>query len=193
MPAATPIRFLDELKALLRIPSVSTLPEHKADVRRAAQVLAAELSRIGMENVAAHRDRRPSAGLRRLASRPRQANRTAAMDTTTSSRPIRSTNGTRRPLSPPSATAISMPAEQSTTRARCTCTSRLSNPCSPAQGKLAHQCSRDSGRRRRSWRGGDRPLRRRASTPSSSPISPLSPTPRCSPPTCPPSASACAA
>ena len=44
-------RFLEELKALLRIPSVSTLPEHKADVRRAAQVLAAELTRIGMENV----------------------------------------------------------------------------------------------------------------------------------------------
>ena len=44
-------RFLDELKALLRIPSVSTLPEHKADLRRAAQVLAAEVQRIGMENV----------------------------------------------------------------------------------------------------------------------------------------------
>jgi len=44
-------RFLEELKALLRIPSVSTLPEHKADVRHAAEVLAAELKRIGMENV----------------------------------------------------------------------------------------------------------------------------------------------
>jgi acetylornithine deacetylase/succinyl-diaminopimelate desuccinylase-like protein len=44
-------RFLEELKALLRIPSVSTLPEHKPDVRRAAEVLAAELKRIGMENV----------------------------------------------------------------------------------------------------------------------------------------------
>ncbi len=44
-------RFLDELKALLRIPSISTLPEHKPDVRRAAEVLAAELKRIGMENV----------------------------------------------------------------------------------------------------------------------------------------------
>jgi acetylornithine deacetylase/succinyl-diaminopimelate desuccinylase-like protein len=44
-------RFLDELKALLRIPSVSTLPEHKPDVRRAAEVLAAELGRVGMENV----------------------------------------------------------------------------------------------------------------------------------------------
>jgi acetylornithine deacetylase/succinyl-diaminopimelate desuccinylase-like protein len=44
-------RFLDELKALLRIPSVSTLPEHKGDCRRAAETLAAELARIGMQNV----------------------------------------------------------------------------------------------------------------------------------------------
>ncbi len=44
-------RFLSELKALLRIPSVSTLPEHKEDCRRAAQLLVAELGRIGMENV----------------------------------------------------------------------------------------------------------------------------------------------
>ena len=44
-------RFLDELKALLRIPSVSTLPEHKGDCRHAADELAAELKRIGLENV----------------------------------------------------------------------------------------------------------------------------------------------
>jgi acetylornithine deacetylase/succinyl-diaminopimelate desuccinylase-like protein len=44
-------RFVDELKALLRIPSISTLPEHKDDCRRAAQFLATELKRIGMENV----------------------------------------------------------------------------------------------------------------------------------------------
>jgi acetylornithine deacetylase/succinyl-diaminopimelate desuccinylase-like protein len=44
-------RFLEELKALLRIPSISTLPEHKADVRRAADVLAADLRCIGMEHV----------------------------------------------------------------------------------------------------------------------------------------------
>lgn len=44
-------RFLDELKALLRIPSVSTLPEHKSDVRKAAEFVVAELKRIGMENV----------------------------------------------------------------------------------------------------------------------------------------------
>lgn len=44
-------RFLDELKTLLRIPSVSTLPEHNADVFGAATWLAEELKRIGMENV----------------------------------------------------------------------------------------------------------------------------------------------
>jgi len=44
-------RFVDELKALLRIPSVSTDPAHVADVRRAAEFVAAELRRIGMDNV----------------------------------------------------------------------------------------------------------------------------------------------
>jgi len=44
-------RFLNELKDLLRIPSISTLPEHNGDCRRAAEALSAELIRIGMENV----------------------------------------------------------------------------------------------------------------------------------------------
>src|ERR1700726_2260061 len=44
-------RFLNELKALLRIPSVSTAPEHKPDVQKAADFVASELRRIGMENV----------------------------------------------------------------------------------------------------------------------------------------------
>ena len=44
-------RFLNELKDLLRIPSISTLPEHAGDCRRAAETLAAELKRIGMEHV----------------------------------------------------------------------------------------------------------------------------------------------
>jgi acetylornithine deacetylase/succinyl-diaminopimelate desuccinylase-like protein len=43
-------RFLDELKALLRIPSISTLPEHQGDCRKTAETLLAELRRIGMEN-----------------------------------------------------------------------------------------------------------------------------------------------
>jgi len=44
-------RFLSELKDLLRIPSVSTLEEHKSDVKRAADFVANELRRVGMENV----------------------------------------------------------------------------------------------------------------------------------------------
>ena len=44
-------RFVEELKALLRIPSVSTAPEHVGDVRRAAEFCAAELERIGLEHV----------------------------------------------------------------------------------------------------------------------------------------------
>jgi acetylornithine deacetylase/succinyl-diaminopimelate desuccinylase-like protein len=44
-------RFLDELKDLLRIPSVSTAEEHKDDVRKAADVVANDLKRIGFEHV----------------------------------------------------------------------------------------------------------------------------------------------
>src|SRR5271167_4675010 len=44
-------RFLGELKDLLRIPSVSTLEEHKPDVQKAADFVANDLRRIGMENV----------------------------------------------------------------------------------------------------------------------------------------------
>jgi len=44
-------RFVNELKDLLRIPSVSTLEEHKGDVQKAADFVASELRRIGMENV----------------------------------------------------------------------------------------------------------------------------------------------
>src|SRR5579863_8242412 len=44
-------RFLEELKDLLRIPSVSTLPEHKGDCRKAAESLAERMKRIGLEHV----------------------------------------------------------------------------------------------------------------------------------------------
>jgi acetylornithine deacetylase/succinyl-diaminopimelate desuccinylase-like protein len=41
-------RFLENLKAALRIPSVSAQPQHKADVRRCAEHIAAHLESIGM-------------------------------------------------------------------------------------------------------------------------------------------------
>jgi acetylornithine deacetylase/succinyl-diaminopimelate desuccinylase-like protein len=44
-------RLLEELKTFLRIPSVSTLPEHKADVERAAQFVANALGDAGMEHI----------------------------------------------------------------------------------------------------------------------------------------------
>ena len=48
--AANQDRFLEELKHLIRIPSVSTQPEHAADVLRAADWLAADMQRIGFES-----------------------------------------------------------------------------------------------------------------------------------------------
>src|SRR3954451_2165714 len=44
-------RLLQELQDFLKIPSISTLPEHKADVDRAAQFTADSLRRAGIENI----------------------------------------------------------------------------------------------------------------------------------------------
>jgi acetylornithine deacetylase/succinyl-diaminopimelate desuccinylase-like protein len=44
-------RFVEELKDLLRIPSVSTAPEHVGDVRKAGEFVAEGLRAAGMENV----------------------------------------------------------------------------------------------------------------------------------------------
>ena len=44
-------RYLDELKEFLRIPSVSTDPSLKAEVKRAAQFTATQLERAGMHKV----------------------------------------------------------------------------------------------------------------------------------------------
>ncbi len=44
-------RLLEELKTFLRIPSVSTLPEHSADVQRAARFVADSLRAARLENV----------------------------------------------------------------------------------------------------------------------------------------------
>jgi acetylornithine deacetylase/succinyl-diaminopimelate desuccinylase-like protein len=44
-------RFLDELKDFLRIPSISTLPEYRPDIERAAQFVANNLRTAGLENV----------------------------------------------------------------------------------------------------------------------------------------------
>jgi acetylornithine deacetylase/succinyl-diaminopimelate desuccinylase-like protein len=44
-------RFLEELKDFLRIPSISTLPEHSGDIKRAANFVADSLRSVGLENV----------------------------------------------------------------------------------------------------------------------------------------------
>ncbi|MCF6410765.1 dipeptidase [Pseudalkalibacillus salsuginis] len=44
-------RYVEQLKEFLRIPSISTLPEHKEDVLKAAKWLASSLEQIGMENI----------------------------------------------------------------------------------------------------------------------------------------------
>jgi len=49
--AATAARRLERFLAFLRIPSISGIPEHAADCRRAAEQLARDLGAVGLENV----------------------------------------------------------------------------------------------------------------------------------------------
>jgi acetylornithine deacetylase/succinyl-diaminopimelate desuccinylase-like protein len=44
-------RYVTELKDYLAIPSISALPEHQGDVRTCAEWTAAEMTRVGLENV----------------------------------------------------------------------------------------------------------------------------------------------
>ncbi|HWP85605.1 MAG TPA: dipeptidase [Terriglobia bacterium] len=44
-------RLLEELKSFLKIPSVSTLPEHRPDIERASEFVAGKLTAAGMSNV----------------------------------------------------------------------------------------------------------------------------------------------
>ncbi len=44
-------RYLEELKGLLAIPSISALPEHAGDVRRCAEWCGDEMRRVGLEHV----------------------------------------------------------------------------------------------------------------------------------------------
>jgi acetylornithine deacetylase/succinyl-diaminopimelate desuccinylase-like protein len=43
--------YVEELKQYLAIPSISALPQHAGDVRRCAEWTAAEMTRIGLQNV----------------------------------------------------------------------------------------------------------------------------------------------
>lgn len=44
-------RFLEELTAFLRIPSISTDPEHRGDIERAAEFVAGSLREAGLEHI----------------------------------------------------------------------------------------------------------------------------------------------
>ncbi len=52
MPASIKPNFLNGLKEMVAIPSISTDPEHGADMQKAAGWVAARLTALGMEKVA---------------------------------------------------------------------------------------------------------------------------------------------
>src|SRR5207253_665279 len=99
----------------LRTPSVSALSEHAADCRKAAGWLLQRLQRMGMDARLVEGDGHPLVFAEWL-GRPGKPVLTI-YGTTTCSRRIRSSSGSRRRSSRPFARAAAMLADQSTTKA----------------------------------------------------------------------------
>ena len=66
-------RYVDELKQYLAIPSISALPQHQGDVRRAAEWSADHMRAIGLENVRLIETPGNPIVYRRVAERARRA------------------------------------------------------------------------------------------------------------------------
>ncbi|HVH39415.1 MAG TPA: hypothetical protein VM764_05255 [Gemmatimonadaceae bacterium] len=115
----------DDLFEFLRIPSVSARSEHNADTARAAAWLHAKLAGIGFTT-----ETLPTAGhpivLAEWRGAPAGAPTVLVYGHYDVQRPSRSSSGTRRRSSRPSATATSTRAAASTTRDSSGCTSRRS-------------------------------------------------------------------
>jgi acetylornithine deacetylase/succinyl-diaminopimelate desuccinylase-like protein len=117
-------RLLSELKDFIRIPSISTSPENKPDIERAAAFVADSLRNTGLENVEIiptakhplvyadwlHASGKPTV----LCYGHYDVQPADPLDLW---------------ISPACEPAISTRAGRWTTRARCTCTSRPSKPC----------------------------------------------------------------
>lgn len=111
-------RYLEELKEFLRIPSISTLPEHKEDIRKAARFVADRLRQAGMEGV----DLIEGEGNPLVYgewTEARGSPRCCYTDTTTCNPPNRSRNGSRRRSNRQFAERISTPVERPMTKVCC--------------------------------------------------------------------------
>ncbi len=171
MPARTRSAFVDELKDLLRIPSVSTAEEHKDDVRKAAEMVANDLKRIGFEHVEiiptkghplvyadwlhaagkpialcySHYDVQPAEPLDEWKSPPFVDK--DAYPLRTRKRELRAETGRSRR----SATRTSTPAARWTTKASSGCSSRPSNRCSRAAMASCPSMFACSSKARKKW------------------------------------------
>ena len=185
-------RYLEELKALLAIPSISALPEHAGDVKRCAEWCADEMRRIGLQNVRLDRDAGQSRRLRRLAGRAGRADDSLL-------RPLRRAAGR-------SARPVGIAAVRGDDSRRRDLRARLGRRQGPGLhalqgGRGAPEAERPPAgehqvhprRRRRSRQRATSTTSSAPTRPSSPPTSSSSPTRRCSRAACRRSATACAA
>ena len=119
-------RYLDELKALLAIPSISALPEHAGDVKRCAEWCADEMRRIGLQNVRLIETPGNPVVYGDWLGAPERADDPVLRPLRRAAGRSARTCGSRRRSRRRFATARSTRAARPTTRARCSCTSRRS-------------------------------------------------------------------
>ena len=88
-------RYLEELKEYLRIPSVSTDPEHREDVLRCSEFVVEQLRKAGLSAEAIETAGNPLVYAEWLGAEG-ESRRCCSTATTMCSRPIRSRSGTAR-------------------------------------------------------------------------------------------------
>ncbi len=125
-------RFEDELDELLRIPSVSALPEHRADVRRAAEWVARRFQRLGFASEVIATEGHPLVVAESAPVADAPTVLVYGHYDVQPADPIE--NGPRRPLSPPGGTATCTPAVRPTTKGKCSPTCSAPRPGFSAAG-----------------------------------------------------------
>ena len=129
--------FEEQLKALLRIPSISAQPDHNADTRRAAEFLRDDLQAMGLSRCSTDRDGGASrSSMPRGRRFPVEADRPDLWPLRCPARPNRSNPGPPPRSSRSSATGTLSPEARPTTKGRCSRTSKRPKPGFKAGGGL---------------------------------------------------------
>ena len=185
-------RLLEELKQFLRIPSISTLPENRADVERAAELRGRSLAhRRAWRMWSSSRPTNTRWSTPIGCTRPASP-RCCATATTMCSRPTRWNCGRPRPSSRSERDGNLYGRGTADDKGQMYSHIKAIEALKATTGTLPVNITLPGGRRRGGRRRFDREVCRREPRKARAPMSPWCPIPRCTPKACRRSASGCA-